>query len=63
VGSIFFFPEDFNFTIYNTKTIEEESKNFGYSSFQCRLFITNYGGRNGGGSLINYQKIPLMLIQ
>ncbi len=48
VGPIFFFSEDFNFTLYNTKTKEEKTKNFCYSSFQCRLFITNYRIRNGG---------------
>ena len=36
VGPIFFFSEDFNFTLYNTKTKEEETKNFCYSSFQYR---------------------------
>ena len=48
VGPIFFFSEDFNFTLYNTKTKEEKTKNFCYSSFQYRLFITNYRIRNGG---------------
>ena len=45
----FFIPEDFNFSVYNTKTKNEENENFCYSSIQCWLFITNYGVRNGGG--------------
>ena len=45
----FFIPEDFNFTVFNTKTKDYETENFCYSSFQCLLFITNYGVRNGGG--------------
>ena len=45
----FFLAEDFNFTVYNTKTKQEESENFCYYSIQCWMFITNYGVRNGGG--------------